>query len=77
MDKITEFLNSKRYIPSDLVTIATAEELAKEILKMLQLEIGKDINEFAIPNIAILIEARVNSKLLELRVMWFCGGGLR
>lgn len=29
MDKITEFLNSKRYTPSDLVTIATAREAIK------------------------------------------------
>ena len=29
MEKIIEFLNSKRYMPSDLVTIATAREAIK------------------------------------------------
>jgi len=44
------------------------EDIAKEILEILKLEIGKDINEYATHNIAMLIDTRVNSKLQELKI---------
>ena len=44
------------------------EDIAKEILEILKLEIGKDINEYVTHNIAMLIYTRVNSKLQELKI---------
>lgn len=50
------------------------EDLAKEILEMLKLKVGEDVNEYAIPHIAMLIDGRVTSRLLELRVSNANGG---
>ena len=44
------------------------EDLATEILNMLKLEIGKDINEYAIPNILLLMEAKTQQKIKEAKI---------